>query len=592
MPDTGAESAPDRDLARSLQSPTERRADWRCWLARVVLIGYVAFLFFLALVSHQHEPTVQLEDLLQFPDWIVGLLMPGLLAGARFLLLGSLVAFSAGRSRTPPRFFASCGRWLAVLLLGFGLFALLSLIELGRLRPVAAALLPWTGYVAGAWIGFTCLKGRRATLWLLPKLGLVLLALTAGTTGLLFLAVDEDPLSFQTPQFTSAEKRRLAEALQRSQPTADGFRQLGLSEREINLLTAMATAGAIGEGKARITLDRGTVRGDFSLKLPHSSPLPGWINGHATCRAAVTAGELEIHLEQGRVGRLSLPQFLLDAVSLWLTSAILEDPDLQHLVAAIDSVRVEPNGVETVFRSGELDDKVIPSLLARLGQKPAVFWRTQIYYRHLVQTAEELPQEDRFRAFLQAAFELAQRRSEVEDPVLENRAAILALAILLGHGRVESLVGPVTDGELRWAARRHVGRVTLRGRRDWCQHFWVSAALTLLSSESLSDEVGLFKEELDAGEGGSGFSFSDLLADRAGTLFAVSAIRDERSARRMHTRLVGGFELGEIFPPAADLPEGIAGPQLEAEYGGVGGEKYQEIMEEIERRLATCAGLR
>jgi hypothetical protein len=50
----------------------------------------------------------------------------------------------------------------------------------------------------------------------------------------------------------------------------------------------------------------------------------------------------------------------------------------------------------------------------------------------------------------------------------------------------------------------------------------VSAALALVSHESLSDEAGLFKEEIDAAEGGSGFSFCDLLADCARSPLALS----------------------------------------------------------------------
>jgi hypothetical protein len=50
----------------------------------------------------------------------------------------------------------------------------------------------------------------------------------------------------------------------------------------------------------------------------------------------------------------------------------------------------------------------------------------------------------------------------------------------------------------------------------------VSAALALVSHESLSDEAGLFKEEIDAAEGGSGFTFCDLLADCARSPLALS----------------------------------------------------------------------
>ena len=563
-----------------------------CWYTRVALIGYVVVLFSRALLCRRHEPVVQLEDLVQPLDWVVGILVAGLLTGARFLLLGLLVAFSAGRPTTPQRFSASLGRWLLVLLLGVGLFAFLSIAESGRPPHVASSLLPLGGYLAGMWIGFTCLRGRRAMLWLVPKLGLVLLTLGAGAAGLGFLAIDDEALSFQPPKVTSAEKRRLVDVLQSSHPAGNGFQRLCLSEDDINLLLAMAVPQALPEGKARITLDKGEVSGDLSMKMANSSASPRYVNVHATCRTEVTGGRLGIRFEKCRIGRVTVPRFLLRAASPLLTSAILDDPDLRQIVAAIDSVRVEPDGVETDFRSSELRAKVVASLLARLGQKPDVLTRTKIHYRHLVRTAGELPADDRFAAFLQAAFQLAQKRSKAEDPVLENRAAILSLAILLGHWRVDTLVGSVTDAELRRAARRHVGRVTLRGRRDWRRHFFVSAALALLSNESLSDEAGLFKEELDAGEGGSGFSFSDLLADRAGTLFALAATRDEQSARRMQARLAAGFEIGEIFPPAADLPEGIPDPQLQAEYGGVGGEKYKEVIREIERRLADCAALR
>ena len=72
--------------------------------------------------------------------------------------------------------------------------------------------------------------------------------------------------------------------------------------------------------------------------------------------------------------------------------------------------------------------------------------------------------------------------------------------------------------------------------------------------------------------GGSGFSFADLLADRAGTDFALAATRDE---------------------PTADLPEGVPDAQLQSDYGGVGGRRYKQVVDEIERRLAGCwfAGL-
>jgi hypothetical protein len=115
----------------------------------------------------------------------------------------------------------------------------------------------------------------------------------------------------------------------------------------------------------------------------------------------------------------------------------------------------------------------------------------------------------------------------------------------------------------------------------------VSAALTVLSAEAPSDAVGLLKEELDAARG-SGFSFGDLLADRAGTTFAAVATRDEASAVAMQERLARGFRGDDFFPEGADLPEDLTDAELQPVYGGVGGAGYQRVVDEIERRVAAC----
>lgn len=587
--------------------------------ARLALVGYVFALLLSSWWGPRAGSSLRLEDLIEFPRWIAGILSAGVLAGGKFALLGFLGVLSVGRgafsglaesgtggrpgprpalggepasSPSKSRLRETLVRRSSVVLFGMGVFIVLSLVERGRLPTFVAGLFPLAGYLMGAWIATTCLKGHRAAWWLLPKLGLLLLLIGAGCAAILFLAVDEESLSFEPPRVTSADKRRLADILEHPTRTDDGCKRLCLSEYDANLLLAMTVPQLLPQGKARIRLDRGAIRGDLSVTTAGSSRWPRWVNLQTTCPAAVTDGQLEVRIEQCRVGRVRVPTVLLDAFSTALSTAILADPDLEPLLAAIRRLRVQPDGVELVYEGGDFGDKVIPSLLARLTQRPDVVETTRLYIRHLVHSAEALPDEDRLAGFLETAFRLAEARSRVGDPVLENRAAVLALAILLGHWRVETLVGPVTDHDLRASARQHVGRVALRGRRDWCQHFFVSAAVAILSNESVSDEVGLLKEELDAGKGGSGFSFSDLLADRAGTLFALAATRDEPSAQRVQARLAAGAAIDEIFPPAADLPEGIADPQFEAEYGGVGGKRYLEVIGEIERRLAACPALR
>jgi hypothetical protein len=60
----------------------------------------------------------------------------------------------------------------------------------------------------------------------------------------------------------------------------------------------------------------------------------------------------------------------------------------------------------------------------------------------------------------------------------------------------------------------------------------------------ISDAGGLLKEELDALTHGSGFSFGDLAADRAGVRFAW-ATDSETAALAMQARLQAGYAAAE-----------------------------------------------
>jgi len=102
-------------------------------------------------------------------------------------------------------------------------------------------------------------------------------------------------------------------------------------------------------------------------------------------------------------------------------------------------------------------------------------------------------------------------------------------------------------------------------------------------------DVGIAKELMDATAGGSGFSFVDLTADRAGTLFATAATRDAKSARSLQVTIQKGIDTSDLFPEVKGLPEGLTRDVFQDEYGGLGGAKTNEIVEEIRRRLNTCS---
>jgi hypothetical protein len=212
---------------------------------------------------------------------------------------------------------------------------------------------------------------------------------------------------------------------------------------------------------------------------------------------------------------------------------------------------------------------------------------------HVLDSADEIPEGDAgFAKLMEMAFAFAADNSHGTDPVLPNRAAILALGVILGEERVAKVAKREIDMKQQPEADKLRNRITLHGRHDLSQHFWVSAALAVLSDDTRSMSVGIAKEMMDSIPGGSGFSFVDLTADRAGTLFTVAATRDEESARAMQAQIRGGVAIEDFVPDPLDLPEGLSRDEFQAKYGGLGGEGTKKVVEEIRRRLATCEGLR
>jgi len=213
--------------------------------------------------------------------------------------------------------------------------------------------------------------------------------------------------------------------------------------------------------------------------------------------------------------------------------------------------------------------------------------------RHVLARADEVPDGDAgFIRLLEIAFGAAEENSGGADPVLANRAAILALSVIIGEEKVAAVARRDIDPRRLPEARALQKRITLGGRTDWAQHFWVSAGLTALADNERSIAVGLTKELMDATPGGSGFSFCDLTADAAGNRFTLAATRDADAARALQSRVRAGVSIADLFPDVRDLPEGLTREDIEDRYGGLGGAKAQGFIDEIERRLAGCAGLR
>jgi hypothetical protein len=217
---------------------------------------------------------------------------------------------------------------------------------------------------------------------------------------------------------------------------------------------------------------------------------------------------------------------------------------------------------------------------------------TAVQLQRIADAAPQLPSGDeRFGVLLQTVFAPMPLTAARPAALEHNRTAILALGIALGHERLARYAGLERHSALVRAAVAVRTGTTLRGREDWVRHYCLSAALAVVENALISDAGGLLKEELDALTHGSGFSFGDLAADRAGVRFTRVATDSEPAALAMQARLQAGYATDDFFPPAADLPEHLTVEQFRRDYGGVGTQRYRRTVSEIDTRLNRCPAL-
>src|SRR5690606_18694468 len=117
-------------------------------------------------------------------------------------------------------------------------------------------------------------------------------------------------------------------------------------------------------------------------------------------------------------------------------------------------------------------------------------------------------------------------------------------------------------------------RLLLAGRDDLPKHFALSAAMAAVIPPHVTRAMGEWKELDDSLPGGSGFSFVDLAADRAGLHLARAAVADERSAVLVARRLAAAKESDLLPPTVRKLDEGMDEAGFRRRYGSLDAQAY------------------
>jgi len=339
------------------------------------------------------------------------------------------------------------------------------------------------------------------------------------------------------------------------------------SEHELDLMLAyLARRG--GLAASELKLERGQMR----LRASHRAPLlPLWLN--LELRWVEGAGLPDI--ADGQVGRLPLPRPLLR----WLAQRLLErysaNAGFQLAGDLIQRVEFQPQRAVLVYVwQADSTRRALGSLLpASEQQRARVYW--EALQRQLPPPGgpEQRGAVDVFRPLAELALS---RATDEEATALEARALLIALALHVS-GRGPSTLFPGADD---WPAPSPTW-LTFAQRQDFGQHFLISAALASEAGGPMADAIGVQKELADARDG-SGFSFNDIAADRAGSRFGQWA---RQRPRDWLQTLAQGVVEEQLFPRVDDLPEFLHEADFRRKYGGPGAPAYRQMMGEIERRL-------
>ena len=179
-------------------------------------------------------------------------------------------------------------------------------------------------------------------------------------------------------------------------------------------------------------------------------------------------------------------------------------------------------------------------------------------------------------------FELAYQRSTLETAIAENRAVIATINDYVNKEATKKLFStpdltPVTGEQFP---------AFLYKRIDLAQHFIGSAALTASVNQQASQIAGEEKELSDANSG-SGFSFIDLTADKAGTRFGEMATSSPENARKMQRVMSRIKDYSDFMPDPRDLPEHMNESVFKQRFESVNSPVYQEIVKKIDARIAA-----
>ncbi len=400
------------------------------------------------------------------------------------------------------------------------------------------------------------------------------------------LSVEISPSLITEQQISADEISKIESLLLENTPqtpSVASLQELQLNAEELNLLLRYAVniMNLSPDWAVQLKLSEQNLTTQVSVRIIRG-PIPLFLNVHADF---IEDGDL-LSLNALKIGKIAVAELFLQYALAQLrenfASGNTASLDFSELIDNVQSVKLAENQMNVALYWD-------PTLISRIGKQAHQLFISDVnqqriiaYYQIISDVAATVPIDIRavsINTFLIPMFAAAREKSLAgSDPIAENRTLFQTLAIYLNQEPIEQLIGTELAAQLEPAP---FIETRLQRRQDLAQHLISIAAVTASAGADLALMLSTTKETYDA-RYRSGFSFSDLTANRVGVTMARLSTSDRESALLMQERLSNLQDESDYMPAVGNNRDGLSETDFNAIYTNKNSAQYQSRLAEIQ----------
>ena len=398
-----------------------------------------------------------------------------------------------------------------------------------------------------------------------------------------YISIDKTSIVKASQPLSVSDFDSLRQIVNSNKPAAvmsSGKKQLKLTNEQANELLRFTNQNFDKNLRASTKFTNNRINLKLSYQLP-SNPIGRFVNIKAQLR--INYAKYFI-IEKLKIGHIPVPSSVLKIIQPEIVALVKKYyGEYFVLWKHIKRIDVTNTDMTVHYQIQRTDFKKLRNMIRKVLVDDEMRERITAYAREMDRIINRLDSgAQSIINLISPMFKFAEKRSLFNNQAIEeNRIAILTLAAyVVGKN-------PLTYISDKPVKSRKKIKFTLKGRNDLAQHYLVSSGINAVSNTAWSNAIGL-KKELKDSDGGSGFSFVDLMADIAGNKLAETAFSPSR-ASALQLKLKQLNSENDILADISGLQEGLSATAFRMEFGNTSSEEYTRIVREIHRRLVSCS---